>query len=182
MKYLVFLVFLPLIYSLDHGLGRTPPMGWNSWNKFACNINEDLIKQTANAFISSGLAAAGYGYVNIDDCWQVSREVSGKIVADAKAFPSGIKALADHVHSKKLKFGIYSDAGSHTCQKRPGSIYFEKIDAKTYAEWGVDYLKYDNCFNLGLPALFRYPRMRDALNETGHPIFYSICNWGESKP
>ncbi len=123
-------------------------MGWNSWNKFACNINEVL----------------------------------GKIVADAKAFPSGIKALADYVHSKKLKFGIYSDAGSHTCQKRPGSIYFEKIDAKTYAEWGVDYLKYDNCFNLGLPALFRYPRMRDALNETGHPIFYSICNWGESKP
>jgi len=158
-------------------------MGWNSWNKFGCGINETLIKEIADAMVSSGLAAAGYEYVNLDDCWQLSRDnTTGEIQADPQAFPSGIKALADYVHSKNLKFGLYSDAGLYTCQKRPGGLYHEEQDAQTYAKWGVDYLKYDNCYNALLPPKFRYPRMRDALNKTGRPIYYSLCEWGQDDP
>jgi alpha-galactosidase len=142
-------------------------MGWNSWNHFACDINEDVIKQTAETLIATGLAAKGYNYVNLDDCWQVSRDETGKIVADPAKFPSGIAALADFMHQKGLKFGLYSDAGSMTCQKRPGSLGFEQIDANTYAEWGVDYLKYDNCNNEGIDPKLRYPPMTKALNQTG---------------
>jgi len=183
MKILFLLAILPIIYCLNNGLGRTPQMGWNSWNKFACSINEDLIKQTADAMISTGLADAGYEYVNLDDCWQISREnITGAIVADAKAFPSGMKALSDYIHKRNLKFGLYSSAGVTTCQGRPGGLFYEEIDAKKYAEWEVDYLKYDNCANLKLPPKFRYPRMRDALNKTGRPIFYSLCEWGQDDP
>jgi len=173
----------PLICCLDNGLARTPAMGWNSWNKFGCGINETLIKEIADAMVSTGLAAAGYEYVNLDDCWQLSRDnTTGEIQADPQAFPSGIKALADYVHSKNLKFGLYSDAGLYTCQKRPGGLYHEEQDAQTYAKWGVDYLKYDNCYNALLPPKFRYPRMRDALNKTGRPIYYSLCEWGQDDP
>ncbi len=111
----------PALKALDNGLARTPPMGWNSWNKFGCNVSEQLIKEAADAVVSSGMKDAGYQFVVIDDCWQVSRDDNGNIIPDAKRFPSGMKALADYIHSKGLKFGIYSDAGTGTCQNRPGS-------------------------------------------------------------
>ena len=168
-----------IIYSLDNGLGRTPQMGWNSWNKFGCNINEELIINTIDTLNSSGLLEAGYKYINLDDCWQYSRDENGTILPDYDAFPNGIKPLVDYAHSKGLLFGLYSDAGTKTCAGRPGSLGYEEIDAKTYAEWGVDYLKYDNCYNQGISSLERYPVMRDALNKTGRPIFYSLCQWGE---
>jgi alpha-galactosidase len=181
--YFLLVCLIPLISCLDNGLARTPAMGWNSWNKFGCSINETLIKEVADAMVSTGLAAAGYEYVNLDDCWQISRDkTTSEIQADPKAFPSGIQSLADYVHNKSLKFGLYSDAGLYTCQKRPGGLYHEEIDAQTYAKWGVDYLKYDNCFNAALPPKFRYPRMRDALNKTGRPIYYSLCEWGQDDP
>ncbi|KAA8533984.1 hypothetical protein F0562_031501 [Nyssa sinensis] len=171
------------ILQLNNGLARTPQMGWNSWNFFACNINETVIKETADALISTGLADLGYVYVNIDDCWSaITRNSKGQLVPDPKAFPSGIKALADYVHGKGLKLGIYSDAGIFTCEVRPGSLYHENDDAMLFASWGVDYLKYDNCFNLGIKPEERYPPMRDALNATGHSVFYSICEWGVDDP
>ncbi|EAR94452.1 alpha-galactosidase (macronuclear) [Tetrahymena thermophila SB210] len=170
------------VSCLDNGLAKTPAMGWNSWNHFACNINEDLIKATADQIVNSGLAALGYNYINLDDCWQISRDADGYIVEDKEKFPSGIKALADYVHSKGLKFGLYSDAGEFTCQKRPGSLGYEVKDAQRYAEWEVDYLKYDNCFNKNINPKIRYPPMRDALNATGRPIYFSMCEWGQYNP
>ncbi|KAK4480669.1 hypothetical protein RD792_013747 [Penstemon davidsonii] len=164
---------------------------WNSWNFFACDIDEKVIKETADALISTGLAKLGYKYVNIgskyhentDDCWSdLLRDSKGQLAPDSKTFPSGIKALADYVHSKGLKLGIYSDAGAFTCQIRPGSLFHEPEDANLFASWGVDYLKYDNCFNLGIEPQKRYPPMRDALNATGRTIFYSICEWGVDDP
>src|ERR1039458_8465091 len=130
-----FLAAAGRLQAIDNGLARTPPMGWNSWNKFACNVSEDLIKQAADAMVSSGMQDAGYQYVVIDDCWQVDRDAQGNIVPDAKRFPSGIKALADYVHGKGLKFGIYSDAGTGTCQNRPGGRGYEFQDARQYAAW-----------------------------------------------
>jgi len=165
--------------ALDNGVGLTPQMGWNSWNKFACNINETLIKQTADKIVSLGLDKIGYTYVNIDDCWMLKeRDAEGHMIPDPKTFPGGMKALGDYIHERGLKFGVYSSAGNYTCEGRAGSLYHEDIDAMDWASWGVDYLKYDNCFNENVPAIVRYPRMRDALNKTGRPIFYSICNWG----
>jgi len=175
---------LPFSAALDNGLGLTPQMGWNSWNRFYCNISSELIRETARALISTGLAQVGYNYVNVDDCWQVSRDKDDhdRIVADPKTFPEGMKALADYVHSLGLKFGLYSSAGVTTCQGRPGGLGYEKIDAETYAEWGVDYLKYDNCGDEGLKPEVRFPPMRDALNATGRPIFFSMCEWGVDEP
>ncbi|KAB1217593.1 Alpha-galactosidase [Morella rubra] len=171
------------ILNLDNGLAQTPQMGWNSWNFFACDINETVIKETADALVSTGLADLGYVYVNIDDCWSaVKRNSEDQLVPDPKTFPSGIKALADYVHAKGLKLGIYSDAGIFTCQVRPGSLYHENDDAELFASWGVDYLKYDNCYNLGIEPQKRYPPMCDALNATGRTIFYSICEWGVDDP
>jgi len=126
-------------------LAPTPPMGWNSWNKFGCNVSEDMIKGMADAVVKSGMKDAGYQYVNIDDCWQVSRDAGGNIVADPQRFPHGMKAVGDYVHSLGLKFGVYSDAGSKTCAGRPGGLGHEYQDAIQYAAWGVDYLKYDWC-------------------------------------
>jgi len=157
-------------------------MGWNSWNKFACDVSEKLIKETADAMVSSGMQAAGFKFVNIDDCWQVSRDAHGTIIADAERFPSGIKALADYVHSKGLKLGIYTDAGRMTCQKRPGSYEHEVQDIKTYAEWGVDYVKIDWCYAEGLDPEVQYPKFRDAIAQAGRPIVFSICNWGVKAP
>nr|AMN14860.1 putative alpha-galactosidase 2 [Nepenthes mirabilis] len=169
--------------QLHNGLAQTPQMGWNSWNFFACNINETVIKETADALVSTGLADLGYVHVNIDDCWSnASRNSKGELVPDPKTFPSGIKALADYVHDKGLKLGIYSDAGVFTCEVRPGSLFYENIDAELFASWGVDYLKYDNCYNLGIKPEDRYPPMRDALNATKRRIFYSICEWGVDDP
>lgn len=141
------LIALAFASALDNDLGKTPQMGWNSWNHFHCGINEDLIKQTIDTLVSTGLSSKGYVYVNMDDCWAQSRDEQGVIVPDLKAFPSGIAPLASYAHQKGLLFGLYSDAGTETCAKRPGSLGYEKIDAMTYAAWGVDYLKYDNCNN-----------------------------------
>eukprot|EP00262_Sarcandra_glabra_P005383 TRINITY_DN1690_c0_g1_i1.p1 TRINITY_DN1690_c0_g1~~TRINITY_DN1690_c0_g1_i1.p1 ORF type:complete len:428 (+),score=62.57 TRINITY_DN1690_c0_g1_i1:79-1362(+) len=170
-------------FQLDNGLGLSPQMGWNSWNFFACDINETVIKETADALVSTGLADLGYIYVNIDDCWSsLKRNPEGDMVPDPKTFPSGIKALADYIHGIGLKIGIYSDAGAFTCEVRPGSLFHESADAKSFADWGIDYLKYDNCFNLGIEPKKRYPPMREALNATRRTIFYSICEWGEDDP
>ncbi|CAB9519571.1 Probable alpha-galactosidase B [Seminavis robusta] len=170
-------------FALDNGLGLTPVMGWNSWNKFACGINETLIHSIADALVSTGLRDLGYHYLNLDDCWQLTRDMgSGKIKEDPNKFPSGMKALGDYIHSKGLKYGLYSDAGLMTCQRRPGSLGLETIDAQSYADFGCDYLKYDNCYAFGLKPQKRYEAMRDALNATGRPIFFSMCEWGALDP
>jgi alpha-galactosidase len=168
------------------GLADTPPMGWNSWNKFGCDISEKLIRETADAMVKSGLRDAGYVYINLDDCWHGERDANGFIQADLVRFPSGIKVLADYIHSKGLKIGIYSDAGAYTCGKRPGSQGHEYQDALQYARWGIDYLKYDWC-NTGEGKAQRNPReayatMRDAIRAAGRPMILSICEWGDNKP
>ena len=167
--------------SFDN-LSKTPPMGWNSWNKFRCDINEDLVKEIADAMVESGMKDAGYEYVVIDDCWQVARDDNGELVPDPERFPSGIKALSDYVHSRGLKFGIYSCAGDMTCQNRPGSRGYEFQDARTFAKWGVDYLKYDWCHHGQLNAVASYTTMSKALRECGRPIVFSICEWGTNQP
>ena len=164
------------------GLAKTPPMGWNSWNKFACNVSEKLIKETADAMVATGMQNAGYEYIVIDDCWQIGRDSLGFIVADPERFPSGIKALADYIHSKGLKFGIYSCAGDKTCGGRPGSRGYEYQDALMYAKWGVDYLKYDWCFTENLSGKGAYITMSKALKQAGRPIVFSLCEWGDNKP
>ena len=163
-------------------MAQTPPMGWNSWNKFACNVSEELIKSVADAMATNGMKDAGYQYVVIDDCWQVGRDENGFIVADPGRFPSGIKALADYVHATGLKFGIYSDAGAKTCGGRPGSQGHEYQDALQYARWGVDYLKYDWCNTGKRNEEEAYSTMNAALLATGRPIVFSICEWGDGKP
>ena len=163
-------------------LAQTPPMGWNSWNIFGGNINEDKIRSIAEAMVSSGLKDAGYEYIVMDDCWQISRDERGDIVADPEAFPHGIKALSDYIHSLGLKFGLYSCAGDYTCQGRPGSNGHQYQDALKYAEWGVDYLKYDWCCNGGQNAEAAYRTMAEAIKTAGRPIVLSICEWGENKP
>lgn len=163
-------------------LAPTPPMGWNSWNKFGCDINEQRIRGAADALVNSGMKKAGYTYIVIDDCWQVGRDSLGFIIADPLRFPSGIRALADYIHSKGLKFGIYTCAGSQTCAKRPGSRGHEYQDALQYAKWGVDYLKEDWCNTDGQNARESYMLMRDALYAAKRPILLSLCEWGLSKP
>jgi alpha-galactosidase len=169
--------------SVSKGLAPTPPMGWNSWNKFGCNVSDELVRGMADAIVKSGMKDAGYQYVIIDDCWQGKRDEHGDITADPQRFPNGIKALADYVHSLGLKFGIYSDAGEMTCEKRSGSLGHEYQDALKYASWDVDYLKYDWCFTLnGLDAKTAYLNIRHALDATGRPIVLSICEWGKHQP
>jgi alpha-galactosidase len=170
--------------ALENGVARTPPMGWNSWNKFACEgINEKVVRASADAIATNGMKDAGYEYVVIDDCWQTSRDVAGNIVADPAKFPSGIKALAEYVHGKGLKFGIYTDAGTKTCAGRPGSMGHEYQDARQYADWGVDYLKEDWCSTLpGQSTESSYTLMRNALAATGRPIVFSLCEWGSTRP
>jgi len=163
-------------------LALTPPMGWNSWNRFGCEINEKVIRETANAMVSSGMKSNGYEYIVIDDCWQTSRDSLGFIQADPQKFPSGIKALADYIHSKGLKFGIYSCAGRETCGNRPGSRGHEFQDALSYASFGVDFLKLDWCNSDGQNAVESYTLMRDALQSAGRPVVFSMCEWGLSKP
>ena len=171
-----------LVNKAPNGLALTPPMGWNSWNKFACDVNEQTVRDTADAMVSSGMRDAGYQYVVIDDCWHGPRDANGFITADAHKFPSGIKALADYVHSRGLKFGIYSDAGRLTCGGRPGSQGYEYQDALAYARWGVDYLKYDWCNTGDRNAQEAYAVMADALRQSGRPIVFSMCEWGTAKP
>jgi alpha-galactosidase len=161
-----------------------PPMGWNSWNRFGCNINEQVIRGAADGLIASGMRDAGYEYVNIDDCWAESeRNAEGKFEPNHTTFPSGIKALADYVHERGLKLGIYTSAGTRTCAlTMPGGLDHEDVDAQTFADWGVDYLKYDNCNNQGRPAIERYTKMGEALKKTGREIVYALCEWGENQP
>ena len=161
-------------------LGITPPMGWNSWNTFTWEINDKLIREAADAFVSEGLKDAGYEYVVIDDCWsEKQRDKNGKLVPDHWKFPDGIKPVADYVHSKGLKFGMYSCAGTHTCGGHPGSFEHEFDDAETFAEWGVDYLKYDYCYKPDhIPGEVLYKRMSMALRNCGRDIMFSACNWG----
>ena len=173
--------------AVANGLAKTPPMGFNDWNAFGCSVDEQLIKQTADYFVSSGLKAAGYEYVNIDDCWlEKARSADGHLVPDPVKFPDGIKGTADYVHSLGLKLGIYEDAGTETCAGYPGSLGHEQTDANDFAAWGVDYLKYDNCYNQSdgtlADFLHRYTAMGDALKNTGRKIVYSICEWGQNDP
>lgn len=182
------------MFALDNGLGLTPPMGYNTWNDLGCkNMNEDNVRKVADAFVSQGLQAVGYEYLNLDDCWMdSSRDADGRLQGNLETFPSGMKALADYIHSKGLKFGIYGDRGSKTCADtravpRPGNLGNEQIDAQTYADWGVDYLKEDNCHsstgaNDQDQIFTEFGLMRDALNATGRPIFFSVCGGGDQLP
>jgi len=164
------------------GLVLTPPMGWNTWNKFGCNVSDELVRGMADAMVKSGMKDAGYQYIVIDDCWQTARDSKANIVVDSH-FPQGIKPVADYVHSLGLKFGIYSDAGAKTCQGRPGGLGHEYQDALMYASWGVDYLKYDWCNTLdGQSAKASYANIRAALDASGRPIVLSICEWGKNHP
>jgi len=182
------LLFLVIISCLSvkgqkfEGLALTPPMGWNSWNHFACNVSEDMIREMADVMVATGMKDAGYEYVNIDDCWHGERDSLGFIHPDPTRFPNGMKALADYVHSKGLKLGIYSDAGWQTCGSHPGSRGFEYQDAQQYAKWGIDYLKYDWCNTEGLKSEGAYLTMRQALKAAGRPIVFSICEWGDTEP
>ncbi|XP_077247202.1 alpha-galactosidase-like isoform X2 [Tasmannia lanceolata] len=157
---------------------------WNSFNHFPCKLSEELIREIADAMVSTGLSALGYEYINLDDCWaEISRDSEGNLVPTASIFPSGMKALADYVHGKGLKIGIYADAGTQTCTRTmPGSLGFEEQDANTFASWGIDYLKYDNCHNNGESPRERYPKMSKALLNTGRSIFFSLCEWGQDNP
>jgi alpha-galactosidase len=174
---------LPALHDVpDNGLARTPPMGWNSWNKLAGRVDDAAVRAMADAMVSSGMKAVGYEYVNIDDTWQGSRDTQGNIIPNKK-FPD-MKALADYVHSKGLKIGIYSSPGPNTCAGYEGSYGHEEQDAKTYADWGIDYLKYDWC---GARTIYAdedmqavYQKMGDALLKSGRPILYSLCQYGRA--
>jgi alpha-galactosidase len=179
---LIFFFSLSINAQKFENLALTPPMGWNSWNHFACEINEKIIRETADAMVSTGMKDAGYLYINIDDCWHGERDSLGFIHPDSSRFPSGMKALSDFIHSKGLKFGIYSDAGWKTCGGKPGSRGYEYQDALQYAKWGIDYLKYDWCNTDGLNTEGAYLTMRDALYSAGRPVVFSLCEWGNSKP
>ncbi|HTV47849.1 MAG TPA: glycoside hydrolase family 27 protein [Phycisphaerae bacterium] len=172
------------IVAGKHKLALTPPMGWNSWNSFATHVTAEDVRQAADAFISKGLAAKGYTYVNVDDTWEGPRDAAGNITANQKF--GDMKSLADYVHSKGLKFGLYSSPGPTTCAKYPGSYQHELQDAQTYASWGVDYLKYDYCSYSHITPknsspdklMFPYGVMRHALDQTDRDILYSLCQYG----
>ena len=180
---LCFSLAIPASAQKFDGLAQTPPMGWNSWNTFSVHIDEKLIKEMADAIESSGMKAAGYEYVVLDDAWlSKKRDDDGNLQGDPKRFPSGMKALGDYLHEKGFKFGIYNCAGTETCAGYPGGYQHEEADAKMYASWGVDYLKYDWCKTEKMNAKERYTAMRDALHAAGRPIVFSMCEWGQSKP
>ncbi|KAF7155662.1 hypothetical protein CNMCM5623_008204 [Aspergillus felis] len=173
--------------ALNNGLAQTPQMGWNTWNSFACELNETVILNAAERIVSLGFRDLGYEYVVMDDCWSAGRNSSGYLIADSAKFPNGIAHLADKIHELGLKIGIYSSAGKWTCARYEGSLGHEEKDAALWASWGIDYLKYDNCYNEGeegTPKLSfdRYNAMFKALNATGRPILYSLCNWGVDGP
>ena len=172
----------PEALALDDGMARTPPMGWNSWNHFGCDIDERLIQRMADAMVANGMRDVGYQYVIVDDCWQAGRDAQGAIIPDTRRCPSGMAALAEYLHARGLKFGLYTDAGTKTCMGRPGSLGHERQDATTYAAWGVDYVKVDWCASAGLDAPTQYAHFRDALAAPGRSIVLSICTWGEQNP
>jgi alpha-galactosidase len=161
-------------------------MGWNSWNTFGNAINETVVRETADALVSTGLKDYGYDYIVIDDCWSIKdrRDGNGDLIADPEKFPNGIKALADYVHDKGFKLGIYSDAAERTCAGYPGSLGFEEQDAKLWASWKIDFLKYDYCYapQEQAVAMERYARMGEALRNSGREFLYSLCEWGSQAP
>ena len=166
------------------GLALTPPMGWNSWNKFQTNINEQMVMQIADAMISSGMKATGYTYIVLDDGWMAMERdsITGNLIADPKKFPRGMKVVADYVHSKGLKFGLYNCAGTKTCAGYPGTRGYEYQDARFYASQNIDYLKFDWCYADGINAKEAYTTMSKALKKAGRPIVFSLCEWGQNKP
>ena len=171
------------IGRLSDGLAPKPPMGWNSWNRFGVKIDEDLVVETAEAMVTSGMRDAGYRYVVIDDGWMAPvRDRNGDFVADPEKFPGGMKALADRIHSLGLRFGIYTDAGTKTCQDLPASLGYEFRDARRFAEWGVDYVKVDWCHTDGMGPRALYAKWAMALRAAGRPIVLSICEWGRARP
>jgi len=180
---LLFLISITSHAQKFEGLAETPPLGWNSWNTFGTDINEKLVMEIADKFEELGFKDAGYEYIVLDDGWMAKeRDANGNLVADPVKFPSGMKALADYIHSKGLKFGLYNCAGYTTCAGYPGSRGYEYQDARSYASWDVDYLKYDWCNTPKLNAEGAYMTMRDALKTAGRPIVFSICEWGDNKP
>jgi alpha-galactosidase len=158
-------------------------MGWNSWNTFGNDISEDLILKTADVMADEGLLDAGYKYLVIDDCWSLKeRDKDGRLVPDPEKFPHGMKYLADYIHGKGLKFGMYSCAGTQTCAGYPGSFEHEFTDAATFAGWGVDYLKYDYCYHSPIiPGKYLYRRMGLALANCGRDILFAACSWGSDE-
>ncbi|WPH02410.1 glycoside hydrolase family 27 protein [Acrodontium crateriforme] len=168
-------------------LAVTPQMGWDNWNAFGCDVSADLLQGTAERIVEIGLKDAGYHYAVLDDCWSDGRYSNGSLKPNFEKFPNGMAAVADAMHDLGLGFGMYSDAGRYTCGQYEGSLGHEEIDAKTWASWGVDYLKYDNCYNDGQSGTAeisynRYEVMSKALNATGRQILYSMCNWGQDHP
>eukprot|EP01052_Picozoa_sp_SAG31_P039761 SAG31_NODE_5584_length_2442_cov_3.322663_4_plen_263_part_00 len=207
--YLLGLLAPPAVVGLSQR--KTPVMGWSTWSVYGCDISEQRIKEQAEAIDKLGLRALGYTYIDIDgaarlslapyvlsgvkknssttfanflDCWQAyNRSADGTQIANATLFPSGMKALAEWLHGKGMKLGLYSDAGTATCQGRAGSLGFEEQDARTYESWGVDLLKYDTCNQpAGTDPKVVYPKMGKALNATGRDIWYMVCEWGHANP
>jgi alpha-galactosidase len=166
------------VFAQGNGLARTPPMGWNSWNHFACKVTEADVRSAADAIVSTGMKSAGYIYVNIDDCWQGARDEKGVLHPNEK-FPD-MKGLSDYVHAKGLKLGIYSSPGPKTCADHEGSLGHEELDAQAYAHWGIDYLKYDYCSFQGdfAAQMAAYKKMHEALEKTGRAIVFSLCQYG----
>lgn len=159
---------------------KTPPMGWNTWNTFGNKINEQLIMEIADTIVEKGYKDVGYEYIIIDDCWHLPKRVDGKQVVNSELFPHGMKYLADYIHSKGLKFGMYSCSGVMTCENLPGSFGYEYVDAQQFAEWEIDYLKYDFChFPKTADAKMAYTTMSMALRNCGRDILFAACNWGE---
>jgi len=173
----------PIFAQKFEELAQTPPMGWNSWNTFQTHIDEPLLKGMVDTYVSSGMKDAGYVYFVLDDGWMsMERDKDGNLVADPKKFPNGMKEFADYVHSKGLKFGIYNCAGTKTCAGYPGTRGYEYQDARLYASWGVDYLKFDWCNTDGIEAKEAYTTMSKAIRAAGRPMVFSLCEWGQHKP
>lgn len=187
-KYCSLLFFLLVSITINAqkfpGLANTPPMGWNSWNTFETNINEQLVKEIADIMVLSGMKEAGYTYLVLDDGWMAKERdaVTGDLIADPVKFPNGIKSVIDYVHAKGLKFGLYNCAGTQTCAGYPGTRGYEFQDARFYASLGIDYLKYDWCFTEGITAKEAYTTMSKAIRTAGRPIIFSLCEWGQNKP
>ncbi|NLR61658.1 glycoside hydrolase family 27 protein [Chitinophaga polysaccharea] len=188
MKRLMFWILVLLVANNAsaqkfEGLAPTPPMGWNSWNTFQTAINEKMIMEIADALVSSGMKDAGYHYLVLDDGWMaMERDSLGNLIPDPVKFPHGLKVVVDYVHAKGLKFGLYNCAGTLTCAKYPGTRGYEYQDARNYAAWNIDYLKFDWCNTNGINAKEAYTTMSRALRKAGHPMIFSLCEWGVNKP
>ena len=181
---LLALIVAPSAQAANNGLAATPPMGWNSWNHYACSgLNQTVIQQIATAMANSGLKSAGYEYINLDDCWMAtSRNSNGNLVPDSGKFPGGMPALVSYVHNLGLKIGLYEDVGTKTCQGRPGSYGYYQQDANTFASWGIDYIKMDWCNTNNLTPQTQYTQFGQALASAGGKIVYSLCEWGTDTP